>query len=111
MVMIFIFIYGCTWVSTGFAYAAEVQPTKIRAQGMALGMFSSFAWVIIYGQVTPIAYTAVKWKFLFLWIGFNLFFLPIIYFFCKEVRPERSSLPSVAKRLTRNRPRALPWKK
>ncbi|OQV04932.1 hypothetical protein CLAIMM_09745 [Cladophialophora immunda] len=86
MVMIFIFIYGCTWVSTGFAYAAEVQPTKIRAQGMALGMFSSFAWVIIYGQVTPIAYTAVKWKFLFLWVGFNLFFLPIIYFFCKETK-------------------------
>src|ERR1700760_2526603 len=78
MVMIFIFFGGCAFVSTGFAYATEVLPTKIRAHGMALGMFSAYSMIIIFGQVIPIALQEVGYKFLPLFIGFNLFFLVII---------------------------------
>ncbi|KIY01859.1 uncharacterized protein Z520_01997 [Fonsecaea multimorphosa CBS 102226] len=86
MVMILIFFYACTYVSTGYAYAAEILPTKIRAQGMALGMFSAYSMIITFGQVTPIALDKVGYKYLPLFIGFNLLFLPIIAIWCKETK-------------------------
>ena len=64
----------------------RILPTKIRAQGMALGMFSAYSMIIIFGQVTPIALDQVGYKYLPLFIGCNLFFLPIICIWFKEVR-------------------------
>ncbi|EXJ67376.1 uncharacterized protein A1O5_09389 [Cladophialophora psammophila CBS 110553] len=86
MVMIYIWFYGVTYISTGYAYAAEVLPTKIRAQGMALGMLCAYVCIIIFRQVTPIAYAEVSYRYVSLFIAFNMFFLPIIYFFCHETK-------------------------
>ncbi|KIV81151.1 hypothetical protein PV11_08590 [Exophiala sideris] len=70
MVMVFIFFFG-TISPMPYTYSAEILPTKIRATGFA---------------VAPIALADITWRFRFIFIGCNLFFLPIVYFFFPETR-------------------------
>lgn len=85
MVMLFIFSFGMISPSP-YAYAAEVLPTKIRSIGFAIGLFFSNAVTIIFTQTAPTALDKISWKFNFVFIGCNIFFFPIVYFFFPEVR-------------------------
>lgn len=84
MIMIFIFFYGSISPSP-YTYAAEVLPTKIRAHGFAIGLFCSNAVTIVFTQTAPIALDQISWKFNFVFIACNLFFLPIVYVLFPEV--------------------------
>jgi hypothetical protein len=86
MVMVFIFFFGSTFAASPYAYAAEVLPTKIRANGMSMALFASNAVTVIFSQTAPIALGNITWKFNLVFIGCNLFFLPIVFFFFPEVR-------------------------
>lgn len=92
MVMIFIFFFGSTFNASPYAYAAEVLPTKIRANGMAIALFCANALTVMFTQTAPIALEKITWRFSFIFVGCNLFFFPIIYFFFPEVRPSMSLL-------------------
>jgi hypothetical protein len=83
--MVFIFFFGSTFAASPYAYSAEVLPTKIRATGMSIALFSSNAVTVIFSQTAPIALQNIAWKFNLVFIGCNLFFLPIVLFFFPEV--------------------------
>jgi hypothetical protein len=85
MVMVFILIFGTTYQATPYAYAAEVLPTRTRARGMALSLFSAFAITIMFTQCAPIAVAAISWKFSLIFIACNMFFLPFVIFMFPEV--------------------------
>ncbi|OAL27052.1 hypothetical protein AYO20_09860 [Fonsecaea nubica] len=85
MVMIFIFFFGSI-SGTPYAYAAEVLATKNRATGFAMGLFSSNAITIVFTQTAPIALEAISWKFNFVFIGCNLVFFPIVFFYFPETK-------------------------
>jgi MFS family permease len=85
-VMVFIYSFGTTFAASPYAYAAEILPTKIRANGMAVGLFFANAVTLTFTQVSPIALKEIAWKFNIVFIACNLFFLPIVYFFFPEVR-------------------------
>ncbi|KAH0847075.1 putative MFS sugar transporter [Fonsecaea pedrosoi] len=85
MVMIFIFFFGSI-SGTPYAYAAEVLATKNRATGFAMGLFSSNAITIIFTQTAPMALEAISWKFNFVFIGCNLVFFPIVFFYFPETK-------------------------
>jgi len=85
MVMIFIFFFGLTFNASPYAYAAEVLPTKIRANGMSIGLFVANGLTVMFSQTAPLALEAITWRFSFIFVGCNLFFFPIVYFFFPEV--------------------------
>jgi hypothetical protein len=85
MVMIFIFFFGATFNASPYAYAAEVLPTKIRANGMAIALFSANGLTVMFTQTAPLALEKITWKFSFIFVGCNLFFFPIVYLFFPEV--------------------------
>ncbi|KIM93335.1 hypothetical protein OIDMADRAFT_35829 [Oidiodendron maius Zn] len=86
IIMVFIFFFGSTFAASPYAYAAEVLPTKIRATGMSIALFSSNAVTVIFSQTAPIALQNITWKFNLVFIGCNLFFLPIVFFFFPETK-------------------------
>lgn len=88
--MIFIFFFGAM-SGVPYAYAAEILPTKNRAIGFAMGLFSSNAITIIFTQTAPMALEAISWKFNSVFIGCNAIFFPIVYFYFPEVSTPTSS--------------------
>ena len=77
MVMIFIFFFGATSTASPYAFTAEILPTKIRANAMALALFCANAVTVIFTQLAPRALAAIGWKFDLVFIACNLFFIPV----------------------------------
>ena len=85
--MVFILFFGITFQATPYAYASEVLPTRTRAKGMALGLFCAQGITIMFTQCAPLAVAAITWRFTIIFIGCNLFFLPItIWYFPETAR-------------------------
>ena len=72
----FIFLYsGCYALffnSTVWVIAAEIFPQHLRGNGNAFAVFSMSVTNIWLSQVTPLAFTAITWKFYFVFIALNL---------------------------------------
>ncbi len=85
MVMIFIFVFGTTYLSTPYAYAAEVLPTKIRSLGMSIALFCGMGITVCFTQTAPIALGTIGWKFDLVFISCNVLFFFIFLFMCPEV--------------------------
>ncbi|CAK7207928.1 hypothetical protein SEUCBS139899_010743 [Sporothrix eucalyptigena] len=85
-VMIFIFSFAVTNAASPYAYAAEVLPTKNRAVGVALAKFCASSVTLIFSHAQPIALEKIGWKMNLVFVGCNLFFLPIVYFYFKETK-------------------------
>lgn len=83
--MIHIYTFGSTYAASPYAYAAEVLPTKNRANGMALSLFLAHALTLTFSQVAPMALETIAWKFNLVFIACNGFFFVIVYFFFPEV--------------------------
>jgi len=85
-VMVYIYSFGSTYAASPYAYAAEVLPTKIRAVGMSLALFTANALTLIFSQTAPMGLEKIGWKFNLVFIACNCFFFPIVYLFFPEVR-------------------------
>ncbi|KAK7203047.1 general substrate transporter [Myxozyma melibiosi] len=85
-VMIYIYFFGATFASSPYAFASEVLPTKIRANGMAVALFFANAVTLIFSQTAPIALDHINWKFNLVFIGCNVFFFPIVFFYFPETK-------------------------
>ncbi|KAH9809539.1 general substrate transporter [Teratosphaeria destructans] len=81
---VFIFIYNTCfaigWLGVTWLYPAEVTPIRIRAQ--ANGLSTSFNWLWNYAvvQLSPIMINTISWKTYFVFMCFNIAFVPIVYF-------------------------------
>lgn len=89
-VMVYIYFFGATYASSPYTYAAEILPTKIRANGFALALFVANSITLTFSQTAPIALDHIGWKFNIVFIVCNCVFFPIVYFFFPEVCLELS---------------------
>lgn len=85
-VMVYIYFFGATFAASPYAYAAEILPTKNRANGVAIALFFGNSVTLIFSQCAPIALQKIGWKFNIVFIACNLFFLPIVWFFFPETK-------------------------
>lgn len=63
----FIFIFSASYAlffnSTAYVVSAEVLPQHLRSYGMGVAFACQGISSLWLGQITPIAFAAIKWKF------------------------------------------------
>lgn len=86
--VVFMFIYHFTFVmglgSVPFIYMAEIAPLTLRAtiNGISIGVFWAFAFLL--GEVSPIAFEAIGWRYFLIFAGLNLVMMVLIYLLFPE---------------------------
>ncbi|KAF9634773.1 putative mfs sugar transporter protein [Lasiodiplodia theobromae] len=81
---VFIFVYNTCfavgWLGVTWLYPAEVTPIRIRAE--ANGLSTSANWIFNYAvvQLSPIMINRISWQTYFVFMCFNLAFVPVVYF-------------------------------
>lgn len=83
------FSFSCTCGPLSWIIPAEIFDTHTRAKGVSIATMTSFAFNTMIGQVTPIAMTAVGWKFYILFIVCN--FTNALFFWA--ILPETKKIP------------------
>lgn len=93
--------YAFTLDSTSYVYCAEIFPAFIRATGMAVCIVAYFVpalrtWLLfsffsgfansrkVFGEILPLAFATIGWKFYLVFIVIPTCGLPIIWFYFPE---------------------------
>ena len=71
MTWLFNFVFFITGGPLSWAIPAELFGTAMRLKGVSMGAMTSFAFNTMIGQVTPIAVTAIGWKYYIIFIICN----------------------------------------
>ncbi|KAG8631577.1 hypothetical protein KVT40_000717 [Elsinoe batatas] len=82
----FVTFYGSCVDAISYIYCAEIFPTSLRSQGVALSVTGLFAMNLVYMQTAPIAFANVGWRFNLLFIIVPLVCVPIIWKVCPETK-------------------------
>lgn len=84
MVFLFQVFLGIGFLPVPWFYPSEINTTRLRSRGMAIG--SAFNWlaVFIIVEITPIAIENIGWKTFIIFAVFNGCWTPIVYFFFPE---------------------------
>ena len=85
---LFNFVFFITSGPLSWAIPAELFGTAMRLKGVSWGAMTSFAFNTMIGQVTPIAISAIGWKYYIIFIVCNLG--NAIFFYCFQ--PETKGL-------------------
>ncbi|KAF2230076.1 MFS putative major facilitator superfamily transporter [Viridothelium virens] len=72
MTWLFNFVFFITGGPLSWAIPAELFGTAMRTKGVSVGAMTSFAFNTMIGQVTPIAVTAIGWKYYIVFIVCNV---------------------------------------
>lgn len=72
MTWVFNFVFFVTSGPLSWAIPAELFGTALRTKGVSWGAMTSFAFNTMIGQVTPIAVTAIRWRYYIIFIVCNL---------------------------------------
>ena len=72
MTWLFSFIFFVTSGPLSWALPVEFFGTAMRSKGVAVGAMTSFAFNTMVGQVTPIAITAIGWRYYLIFIITNI---------------------------------------
>lgn len=72
MTWVFNFVFFITSGPLSWAIPAELFGTAMRTKGVSWGAMTSFAFNTMIGQVTPIAITAIGWRFYLIFVVCNL---------------------------------------
>ena len=86
MTWIFNFVFFITSGPLSWAIPAELFGTAMRMKGVSWGAMTSFAFNTMIGQVTPIAITAIGWRFYIIFIICNLTSALFFWAFLPETR-------------------------
>ncbi len=78
--------YNFCFTPMNVLYPSEIFPTGVRAAGMAFYQFWNSAFGLIAAFVLPISMASVGWKFYMINAGYDIMFLPIIYFLWVETK-------------------------
>lgn len=81
-----IFFWSTFLDASQFVYLAEIFPTHIRSQGVALGMIGLYTSSIILLVAGPIALENIKWKFYLVLIIPTLLHWFNVFFFFPETK-------------------------
>lgn len=72
MTWVFSFVFFVTSGPLSWALPVEFFGTALRSKGVAVGAMTSFAFNTMVGQVTPIAVTAIGWRYYLIFIITNV---------------------------------------
>lgn len=72
MTWLFNFVFFITSGPLSWAIPAELFGTAMRIKGVSWGAMTSFAFNTMIGQVTPIAISAIGWRYYIIFIVCNL---------------------------------------
>ncbi|CEN59947.1 hypothetical protein ASPCAL02388 [Aspergillus calidoustus] len=89
--VLFIFLVATPFWSffldaTQFIYIAEIFPTHIRSQGIAVGMAGYYLADIILLCAGPTAFNNLGWKFFLLFICYTACNAVFVYLYCPETK-------------------------
>lgn len=67
-----------------FLYATEIAPLNMRTaiNSISVGIF--WAFNVLIAEITPIAFTALGWRYFVIFAGLTAFMIPFIYYFMPE---------------------------
>ncbi|KAF2226140.1 general substrate transporter [Elsinoe ampelina] len=82
----FVTFYGSCVDAISYIYCAEIFPTSLRSQGVALSVTGLFAMNLVYTQTAPITFANVGWRFYLLFIIVPLVCVPVILKVCPETK-------------------------
>jgi sugar porter (SP) family MFS transporter len=84
MVFLFQIFLGIGWLPVPWFYPSEINTTRLRSRGMAIG--SAFNWLAVFAvvEITPIAIGNIGWRVFIIFAIFNGLWGPIVYFFFPE---------------------------
>jgi hypothetical protein len=83
------FSFSATCGPLSWIIPAEIFDTRTRAKGVSLATMMSFAFNTMIGQITPIAMTAIKWRFYLVFVVCN--FTNALFFWA--ILPETKQIP------------------
>ena len=72
MTWVFNFVFFITSGPLSWAVPAELFGTALRTKGVSWGAMTSFAFNTMIGQVTPLAISAIGWRFYIIFVVCNL---------------------------------------
>ncbi|KAL6414201.1 hypothetical protein AUP68_00719 [Ilyonectria robusta] len=55
-----------------WVYPAEIFPIEIRAKGNSIATFVNWSLNLVFAQVSPIAFTAMGFRYFFIFFVFNI---------------------------------------
>ncbi|KAJ5204617.1 uncharacterized protein N7498_005496 [Penicillium cinerascens] len=82
---LYIAVFGATYLTVPWLWAAEINPLRIRAKGAALANIVNWSINFLVVMVTPIMIAHIGWGTYLFFAAVNFCFLPCIYFFYPEV--------------------------
>lgn len=84
MIFLFQVFLGIGYLPVPWFYPSEINTTRLRSRGMAIGSASNWLAVFIIVEITPIAIENIGWKTFIIFAVFNGCWTPIVYFFFPE---------------------------
>ncbi|KAF3031467.1 hypothetical protein E8E11_001626 [Didymella keratinophila] len=83
---VFNFVFFVTSGPLSWAIPAELFGTALRMKGVSVGAMTSFAFNTMIGQVTPIAVSAIGWRFYIVFIVCNFVNGVVFWAFLPETK-------------------------
>lgn len=86
--MLFLF-FGCfdlAYSPLFLSYPAEILPFQLRAKGIAVTLSVDAIACFFNQYVNPVAFSAIHWKYYFVYVGCLSFFLASVYFLFPETK-------------------------
>jgi sugar porter (SP) family MFS transporter len=83
------FVFSMFFTMTGiisWVYPAEIFPVEIRAKGNAISTFSNWSLNLVFAQISPLALSAVGFKFFYAFFVFNICAVICYIFFFPETK-------------------------
>ncbi|KAL3439989.1 hypothetical protein BJX65DRAFT_300766 [Aspergillus insuetus] len=84
MIFLFYAFFGVGWQGTAWLYNTEINSLHMRMTGASASVAAQWAINYMVVQVTPIGIQNLQWRFYLIWVFFNVFSIPIIYFLYPE---------------------------
>ncbi|KAI9840615.1 MAG: hypothetical protein M1837_001511 [Sclerophora amabilis] len=83
---IFLFnsFFALGWLGVTWLYPAEVTPLRIRAEANGLSTSANWFFNYVVVQLAPIMISTIAWRTYFVFMCFNLAFIPVVFFFFPE---------------------------
>ena len=86
VMFIFTGFYSFTFTPLTMAYPGEISRLESRCSGVSLFSFINSSFGLISSFILPIAMNNIGWKFYMINAGYNIIFIPIIYFVWVETK-------------------------
>ncbi|KAF9883326.1 hypothetical protein FE257_003744 [Aspergillus nanangensis] len=85
-VFLSIFFWSFFIDAVQYVYLSEIFPTRIRSQGMAVGMVAYYAALVVILIAGPIALDSITWKFFIVLLVITCAQTVLVFFLCPETK-------------------------